>query len=150
MVVEHEAGGEAFAGGLGEFAEAAEVGGSDAGGGFHFEADELAVGALDHDIDLVLLFVTKVEKLERAVVGPARELEGFGEDEGLEERAEGAAVGGDAGGREAAQRREEAGVEEVKLGGFDEALELVGEPRGQRADEEELLEESDVFLHGRV
>ena len=77
-------------------------------------------------------------------------LEELGEHEGLEHGPELRPVLGERGGRHAAQRREQARVEEVQLGRAGEPGQAAARPGGQVPQQVELLEDPGVALRGDV
>lgn len=90
-IVEHGSGREAFAQGISQLREAAEVLFSDRAARLHLHARELPALLLEHQIDLEAVAISEVVELERSLV-PARLPAKLTVDERLEELAEKRAI----------------------------------------------------------
>lgn len=130
-----------------QFAQAGKVAAGDGGGGFHFDADDVAGLVFDDQVHFILVLVAVVREQEPAPDGGGK-LGDFRNHEAFQDGAEGLATIAGVCRCQAEQACRQAAVEEVELWRFDEAFELVGGPRLQAVHQEQLLQYANVAAHG--
>ena len=87
MIVEHQPTNEFVARRLLQFAQPRKVPATQRRGRLDLDADDASLLILEHEVDLITLFRTKMRE-GHACIAPADQLAQFGPDEALEERAE--------------------------------------------------------------
>lgn len=113
----------------GQFFQAAQVALIDGGGDFHFDAYQLSSGVLDHHIDLELELVC-IPVVHQAIVAVCRGgvLEQLAKNEGLQHIAKSRAILLGFRSAQVEQCGQQAGIDELQLGRFDDAIEPVARP----------------------
>ncbi len=130
-------------------AQPGEIGGFHRRGRHHFDADNHAVVALQHDVHLVPLLVTEMIR-RQPQVRARHELQDLGEYKALQQAAKNVAVPHEPVEAQSARGREQPGIKKMQFRRFDNALQGICVPRLQCRNEKHLFEQADVTLAGLV